>query len=78
MIDGHSRQIGSVRERERGEEIQETEGRKVREGEEEGERKARKRLIDFGKSSKTRPRFSDSKSWLAVSTVELVRQLGRK
>lgn len=78
LIDGYSRQIGRAREREWGDELQGTEGRKVREGEEEGERKARKRLIDFGTSSKTRPRFSDSKSWLAVSTVELVRQLGRK
>lgn len=41
-------------------------------------RRARKRLIDFGKSSKTRPQFSDSKSWLAVSEVELVRQLARR
>lgn len=39
---------------------------------------ARKRLIDFGKSSKTRPQFSDSEIWLTVSEVELVRQLARR
>lgn len=55
LIDGHSRQIVSARERERGDELQGTEGRKVREGDEVGERRARRRLIDFGKSSKTRP-----------------------
>lgn len=54
------------------------EGRKVSEGEEEGEKRGRKRFIYFGKSSKTRPQFSDSKCWLTVSEVELVPQLARR
>lgn len=58
--------------------FREEEGRKVSEGEEEGQERARKRLIDLGKSSKTCPQFSDSKRWLAVSEVELVRQLARR
>lgn len=74
-IDGYSRQIASAREWQRGDELQGKEGRKVSEWEGKGERRARKRLIDFGKSSKTRPQFSDSQSWLTVSVVELVRQL---
>lgn len=62
----------------RGVELLGKEGRKVSEGGKKGEWRARKRLIDFGKSSKTRPQFSDSKSWLTVSEVELVRQLARR
>lgn len=38
-------------------------------------RRPQRELIDFGKSSKTHPpNFSDSQRWLAVSTVEPVRQ----
>lgn len=68
----------SAREWERGDQLRGKEGRKVSEREEEGEQRARKRLIDFGKRSKTCPQFSDSKTWLTVSVVRLVRQLATR
>lgn len=64
----------SATEHEIGDKLQGKEGRKVS----EPERMTRKRLIDFGKSSKTRSQFSDSNSWLIVSVMELVRQLAKR
>lgn len=63
---------------EQGDKLQGRKERKVRRGEDGGGSRAKTRLIDFGKNSKTRPQSSDLKSWLTVSVMEPVRQLAAR